>query len=112
MSLTLKILLAADAFFALLLVLYLTLKYGKLFSKKPEIFKPEIKDGVEIEPEVTYEEEKISVVTQTIIQKPEEGIATGEKAMSDSGENAQVQEEVKLTIGSFEDLEDLVNGKK
>ena len=49
MSLTLKILLATDAFFALLLVVYLVVKYTGVFNRKPEFFNQKKENGEEME---------------------------------------------------------------
>ena len=46
MSLTLKILLMVDVLFALLLLVYVIVKYVEVFNRKPKIFKPEIINGV------------------------------------------------------------------
>ncbi len=131
MSLTLKILLAADAFFALLLIVYLAVKYGKTFSKRPDFFKSENKDGVEVE--VAYVDEPLAVKTEEVVAtlaKEEKELAKEEVKEEQSKEEEKVvesplpeeeiepvkeekkqKEEVALTIGSFEELETLVSSE-
>lgn len=133
MSLTLKILLAADAFFALLLIVYLAVKYGKMFSKRPEYFKSENKEGVEVE--VAYVDEPLAVKTEEVVatqlneqkeaeieetkieesSKEEEEVDESplpEKEKENIEEERKQKEEVALTIGSFEELETLVSSEK
>lgn len=95
MSLTLKILLLLDAFFTLLLAVYLFIKYRRKFKKRPEIIRS-ANEKEETEVEVTYEEEKVKVVTEEVsapAQAPNEA------------------KEDKLNIGSYEDLESLIKTK-
>ena len=92
MSLTLKILLATDAFFALLLVVYLVVKYTGVFNRKPEFFNQKKENGEEME--VSYEEPVVPLKKEVKIE-----------------EKVEVKEEIKeekLIIGSFEDLENQV----
>jgi hypothetical protein len=95
MSLALKILLLLDAFFALLLAVYLFIKYKRKFKKRPEIIiNANAKEETEVE--VTYEEEKVKVVTEEVsaqVQAPNEA------------------KEDKLNIGSYDDLEALIRKK-
>ena len=125
MSLTLKILLAADAFFALLLIVYLGVKYGKIFSKRPESFKLEKANGTQEEVEVTYEEEPAPIKTEAIditvveeVKETSEGQPTldveEEKeqeiaSTTQEEEKEEVEKEEALTIGSFEELESIVS---
>ena len=94
MSLTLKILLLLDAFFALLLAVFLFIKYRRKFNKRPEIIVQS--KETEIEVEVAYEEEKVKVVTEE------------EKAQTQAPNEAK---EDKLNIGSYDDLEALIQKK-
>ena len=95
MSLTLKILLLLDAFFALALAVYLFIKYRKKFKKRPEIIRNE-SGKEETEVEVTYEEEKVKV-SQCEVSIKEEALKKAE--------------EDKLNIGSYDDLETFIKEK-
>lgn len=88
MSLTLKILLATDAFFALLLVVYLVVKCTGVFNRKPEFFDLKKENGEEME--VSYEEPVVPLKKEVKIEEKVE------------------EKEEKLIIGSFEDLENQV----
>ncbi len=96
MNLTLKILLLLDAFFALLLAVYLFIKYRRKFKKRPEIIKSE-NEREEKEVEVTYEEEKVKLVT--------------EEVSSNEEKTPNEVDEDKLNIGSYEDLEAFIKKK-
>ena len=92
MNITLKILLLSDAFFALALAVYLFIKYRRRFKRRTDIFKSEVAIS-EAEAEVTYEEEKVEVVTETVFKPSEEQSRTKSE---------------KLKIGSYEELEALI----
>lgn len=102
MSLTLKILLMVDVFFALLLLVYVIVKYVEVFNRKPKIFKPEIINGVEAE--VSYTEEP-TVFRVNSIQE------VNNQQVNNQQENNQEEKEdkaQKISIGSFEELEDTI----
>lgn len=92
MSLTLKILLSVDVFFALLLLIYVIVKYTEIFNRKPKIFKPEIINGVEAE--VSYTEEPTSFKVDC--------------SQEVCDQNIQADKTEKISIGSFEELEDTI----
>ena len=93
MNITLKILLLSDAFFALALAVYLFIKYRKRFIDSLDDFRLEVAVATDSEPEVTYEEEKVEVVTETVFKPSEEPTETKSE---------------KLKIGSYEELEALI----
>ena len=106
MSLALKILLIADVVTAILLSVYLGIKYGKIFSKRSDVFRAERANKLEREPEVSYEDKPLK-----------EG--ESEKRLTEENKPLLEQEEKKpfgekLVIGSFEELEKLIkeNGEK
>lgn len=101
MNLTFNILLACDVVFAFALLVYMAIRYAKIFNKRSEPFALSIIDGQEAE--LTYEEEKPSKIldeqktsneqlSQPINQQPEPV-------------NQPIQVEDQLNIGSIEDLE-------
>ncbi len=100
MSLTLKILLIADVVTAILLSVYLGIKYGKIFSKRSDVFKVEKGKEIEKELEVSYEDVPSKEVEKEgqIIEKNVPSFEQEEK--KPFGE--------KLVIGSFEELEKLI----
>jgi hypothetical protein len=108
MSLTLKILLLCDTFFALLLIVYLLIKYTKIFTRRPEFFPTTKEDGEEVE--VSYQEPstpvkplKKDVQRQEIIKNQPTFPVEEPKE-----EKIRQDEEEKLVIGSFDELEEQV----
>ena len=100
MSLALKILLIADIVTAILLSIYLGIKYGKIFSKRYDVFKMENVNDLEQQPEVSYEDNisKEDGNDGQVLDKNKPLLKEEEK--KPFGE--------KLFIGSFEELEKLI----
>lgn len=92
MSLTLKILLAVDAFFALLLISYLVVKYSTVFNRRPEIYSSE-KEQTPVE--VSYEE-----------------VAVTEKKEPEKPKSQVLEEKQTISIGTFEELEESIKQAK